>query len=268
MLNLTTKEKISWCPGCTNSQVLVAFRKAVTEMVEKGAFKIENLVAFAGIGCHGKISDYINVNSFTSLHGRLIPAMTGAKCANPNLTIVGFSGDGDSFDEGVEHLVHAAKRNSDIKLFIHENQLFALTTGQANAISAKGFKSKSTPFGNIEEPFNPLLLLLAAGATFVARSYAGDIAGTQKIMQKAIEHKGFALVEIVQPCITLFDTREFFKDKFYWLPPDFATNDLQTAMQKVSENEDLSAQAGKIPLGVFYDVNKSTFEENLYNLNG
>jgi 2-oxoglutarate ferredoxin oxidoreductase subunit beta len=257
-LNLTTKEKITWCPGCTNAQVLIAFRKAVTEMVEKGAFKIENLVAFAGIGCHGKISDYINVNSFTSLHGRLIPAMTGAKCANPNLTVVGFSGDGDSYDEGVEHLVHAAKRNSDIKLFIHENQLFALTTGQTDAVSPKGFKSKSTPNGNIEEPFNPLLLMLASGATFVARTYAGDIAGTVKIMQKAIEHKGFALVEIIQPCITFFDTREFFKDKVYWLGDDFPTNDLQTAMAKVLEKTD-----DKIPLGVFYDISKPTFEEQL-----
>jgi 2-oxoglutarate/2-oxoacid ferredoxin oxidoreductase subunit beta len=105
--HLTTKAKITWCPGCPNSQILVSFRQAVIEMIESNTLKIENLVAFAGIGCHGKISDYINVNSFTSLHGRLIPAMTGAKCANPKLTIVGFSGDGDSLDEGVGHLVHA-----------------------------------------------------------------------------------------------------------------------------------------------------------------
>src|SRR5574340_330788 len=99
--NLATKTKITWCPGCPNSQILVSFRKAVTEMVQDGRLKIENLVAFAGIGCHGKISDYINVNTFTSLHGRLIPAMTGAKCANPGLTVLGFSGDGDSLDEGI-----------------------------------------------------------------------------------------------------------------------------------------------------------------------
>lgn len=254
-LNLATKAKITWCPGCPNSAILVAFRKAVAEMVEQGKFKIEDLVAFAGIGCHGKISDYLNVNSFTSLHGRLVPAMTGAKCANPELTIVGFSGDGDSYDEGLEHVIHAAKRNSDINLFIHENRLFALTTGQADAVSPKGFKGKSTPQGSIEEPLNPLLLMLASGATFVARTYAGDIEGTKKIMQRAMEHKGFSFVEVIQPCITFFDTRDYYKDKTYWLE-DFPTDDWRAAMDKVKEEE-------RVPLGVFYDVQKPTFEEQI-----
>lgn len=262
-LNLSTKAKITWCPGCTNSQILVAFRQAVTEMVDNGDFKIENLVAFAGIGCHGKISDYINVNSFTSLHGRLIPAMTGAKCANPNLKIVGFSGDGDSLDEGLEHLIHAAKRNSDIKIFIHENKLFALTTGQTDAVSPKGFKSKSTPFGSIEEPLNPLLLMLAAGATFVARTFAGDILGTKKIMQAAMRHKGFAFVDIIQPCITFLDTRDYFKDHSYWIDESLPKDDLKFAMEKVCEKTD-----EKISVGIFFQVEKPTFEQNLHNLNG
>lgn len=257
--NLATKSKITWCPGCPNSQILVAFRQTVTELVNAGNVKLENLAAFAGIGCHGKISDYLNVNTFTSLHGRLIPAMTGAKCANQSLTVVGFSGDGDSYDEGLEHLIHAAKRNSDINLFIHNNQLFALTTGQADAVSPKGFKSKSTPFGSIEEPFNPLLLMLSAGATFVARSYAGDIAGTKRIMQAAIAHKGFSYVDIIQPCITFFDTRDHFKEKVYWIGEDFPTNDLKKAMEKVSENTD-----NKVPLGIFYKIEKPTFEEELH----
>ncbi|MEK7669584.1 MAG: thiamine pyrophosphate-dependent enzyme [Patescibacteria group bacterium] len=264
-LNLATKSKITWCPGCPNSQILVSFRQVVTELVQNGLLKIENMAAFAGIGCHGKISDYINVNSFTSLHGRMIPAMTGAKCANPSLTVVGFSGDGDSYDEGLEHLIHAAKRNSDINLFVHDNRVFALTTGQFNALSPKGFKSKSTPFGSIEEPFNSLFLMLSAGATFVARTYAGDMAGTKKIMQAAITHKGFSYVDIIQPCITFFDTRDYFKDKVYWIGEDFPTNDLKVAMEKISENaEDLPAQAGKVPLGIFYKVDKPTFEEELY----
>ena len=256
---MATKAKITWCPGCPNSQILVAFRKAVTELVNENKIKPENLVAFAGIGCHGKISDYLNVNSFTSLHGRLVPAMTGAKCANPELSIVGFSGDGDSLDEGIEHLVHAAKRNSDINLFIHDNRVFALTTGQTDALSAKGYKSKSTPFGNIEEPFNLLLLMLSAGATFVARTFAGDIEGTKKIMQAAIAHKGFSFVDIIQPCVTFFDTRDYFKERVYWLPEDFPKNDLKVAMDKVQENTD-----DKVPLGIFYQVQKPTFEEELY----
>jgi len=258
-LNLGTKAKITWCPGCPNSQILVSFRKAITELVENGSLKIENLVAFAGIGCHGKISDYLNINSFTSLHGRLIPAMTGTKCANPKLTIVGFSGDGDSYDEGIEHLIHAAKRNSDINLFIHNNQVFALTTGQVDATSPKGFKGKSTPFGSIEEPLNPLLLMLASGATFVARTFAGDMENTKKIMQTAITHKGFSFVDIIQPCLTFFDTRDYFKERVYWISDDFPKNDLKMAMEKVSENSD-----GKIPLGIFYRTEKPTFEEELY----
>jgi 2-oxoglutarate ferredoxin oxidoreductase subunit beta len=257
--NLTTKAKITWCPGCPNSQILVAFRKVILDLVADNSLQIENLVAFAGIGCHGKISDYINVNTFTSLHGRLIPAMTGAKCANPKLTVVGFSGDGDSYDEGIEHLIHAAKRNSDINLFIHDNQIFALTTGQFDAASPKGFKGKSTPHGSIEEPINPLLLMLSAGATFVARSYAGDIAGTEKIMKAAIAHKGFSFVDIIQPCITFFDTRDHFKEKTYSIPEDLPKTDLKAAMEKVHGDPD-----GKIPLGIFYQVEKPTFEGELY----
>jgi 2-oxoglutarate/2-oxoacid ferredoxin oxidoreductase subunit beta len=258
-LDLSTKTKITWCPGCPNSQILVSFRKAITELVERNELKIENLVAFAGIGCHGKIADYLNINSFTSLHGRLVPAMTGAKCANPDLTIVGFSGDGDSLDEGLEHLIHAAKRNSDISIFIHDNRVFALTTGQFDALSPKGFKSKSSPTGSIEEPFNPLLLMLSAGATFVARTYAGDMERTKKIMQAAIAHKGFAFVDIIQPCITFFDTRDYFRDRIYWVPEDFPKNDFKAATEKVLEpyNE-------KVPSGIFYQVQKPTFEEELY----
>jgi len=257
--DLATKQKITWCPGCPNSIILVAFRKAITELAESGKLKHENLVAFSGIGCHGKITDYLNMNTFTSLHGRLVPAMTGAKCANPDLTIVGFSGDGDSYDEGLEHLIHAAKRNSDINVFVHNNQVFALTTGQADAVSPRGFRSKSTPFGAIEEPLNPLLIMLSAGATFVARGYAGDIEGTKKIMERAISHKGFSFVDIIQPCISFFDTRDYFKNLVYWVSDDVPKNDLKSAMEKVGNVDDK-----KIPLGIFYEIEKPTFEEELY----
>lgn len=256
--NLQTSAKITWCPGCPNSQILVAFRKVVADLVAEGKVRTENLAVFAGIGCHGKISDYLNLNSFTSLHGRLIPAMTGAKCANPDLTVVGFSGDGDSFDEGLEHLVHCAKRNSDVKLFVHDNRVFALTTGQFDAVSPKGFKGKSSPFGSIEDPLNPLLLMLSSGATFVARAYAGDIAGTERIMKAAIAHQGFAFVDIIQPCITFFDTRDFFKERVVWLPEKFPRHDLQKAIEKVSEVGD------KVSLGVFYEAEKATFEEEIF----
>jgi 2-oxoglutarate ferredoxin oxidoreductase subunit beta len=225
-------------------------------MVGTGKIKLENIVACAGIGCHGKISDYLNVNSFTALHGRLVPAMTGVKCANPALTVIGMSGDADSYSEGLEHLIHAARRNSDIKIFIHDNQVFALTTGQASAVSPKGFKGRSTPGGSIEEPFDPFSLLLSAGATFAARTYAGDIAGTKKIIETAVAHKGFSFTEIVQPCITFFDTRDYFKERVFWREGGPATNPDEAIKLSRKEGE-------KIPLGVFYSVEKPTFEEQL-----
>lgn len=257
--NLSTSAKITWCPGCPNSAILVAFRETVEELASARKIKIENIVACAGIGCHGKISDYLNLNSFTSLHGRVIPAMTGIKCARPELTVVGFSGDGDSFSEGIEHLVHAARKNSDIKLFLHDNQVFALTTGQTTSLSPKGYKSKSTPFGSIEEPFLPLPLLLEAGATFLARTYAGDIAGTKKIMEAAIAHRGFSFVEIIQPCISFFDTREYFKGRIYSIPENFPSQDKKAVMNF------LSAPNQKTPVGIFYNVEKPTYEEQLWN---
>ena len=255
-LNLTTKSKITWCPGCPNSQILVAWRQAIEELVGSGKLKLENLVACVGIGCHGKISDYLNTNSFTALHGRVIPVMTGIKCANPTLTVIGMIGDGDAYSEGLEHLIHAARRNSDIKIFIHDNQLFALTTGQASAMSPKGFKGKSTPSGSIDEPFEPFSVLISAGATFAARATASDIAGTKKIMEAAIAHKGFSFVEIIQPCITFFDTRDYFKERVFWREGGPAGNPDEAIKLSRKEGE-------KIPLGIFYNVEKETFEEGL-----
>ncbi|HEY4524416.1 MAG TPA: thiamine pyrophosphate-dependent enzyme [Candidatus Paceibacterota bacterium] len=258
MNNLATTAKITWCPGCPNSAILVAFRQAVAELIEAKKIKPENIVIGAGIGCHGKIADYLNLNSFTSLHGRILPALTGIKCANPQLTVIGFSGDGDSFSEGLEHLLHAARRNSDLKVFLHDNQVFALTTGQVTALSPKGYKGKSTPDGSWEEPFLPLPLLLEAGATFLARTYAGDIAGTKKIMLAAIAHRGFAFVEIIQPCLIFFDTREYFKDRLCPLPADFPVQD------KNAVREFLAQPDTQTPVGIFYQVVKPTYEEQLW----
>lgn len=257
-MNLATTAKITWCPGCPNSAILVAFRKAVEEMVNDGSVKLENVVAGAGVGCHGKISDYLNMNTFDSLHGRIVPALTGIKLGNPELTVAGFSGDGDSFSEGFSHVLHAAKKNTDVSLFIHNNQTFALTTGQATGTSPKGFKGGSTPFGSVDDPFVPVQLMLSVGATFVARTYAGDIEGTTRIMRKAMEHKGFSFVEIIQPCITFFDTREHFKNSIYWLPDWHNASDLNSAFQAIQAGE-----VDKVPLGVFYDTTRPTYEESI-----
>jgi len=256
-MELTTKFKNTWCPGCPNFVIFESFKQAVTEMVTENKMKLENLVAGSGIVFTGKFSDYLNTNTFYSLHGRVIATMTGVKVANPALTVVAFSGDGDSFSEGMEHLIHAAKRNSDIKLFLHNNQVFGLTTGQFTPTSPKGYKGRTTPNGSIEEPINPLALVLMAGATFVARSYALKLKETKNIMKQAMANIGFVLVEIVQPCITFDYTREHFKDNLEWLPETYKSNDFKGAMNE------LMTVGEKTKLGVFYDVKKPTFEEQL-----
>jgi len=257
-LDLTTDIKITWCPGCPNSQILVAFRQAVAEMVEGGEVALHDIVAGAGVGCHGKISDYLEVNTFNSLHGRVVPSLTGIKLANPDLTVVGFSGDGDSFSEGFSHIAHAAQRNTDVSVFLHNNQVFALTTGQATTTSPKGFKGGTTPEGSVDEPLNPVLIMLAMGATFVARTYAADIKRTAEIMQAAMRHKGFAFVEIIQPCITFFDTRDRFNEVTYWLDKKHNVKRLDSAMKAARNVSD-----EKVPLGILYQVEKPTFEEKI-----
>jgi 2-oxoglutarate ferredoxin oxidoreductase subunit beta len=256
-LDLTTDINVTWCPGCPNSQILVAFRQAVETMVAGGELALHNLVAGAGVGCHGKISDYLEVNTFNGLHGRIIPVLTGIKLANPALTVVGFTGDGDSFSEGMNHITHAARRNTDIALFLHNNQTFALTTGQATATSPKGFKGGTTPDGSFDEPMNPSLIMLAMGATFVARTIASDIKRTKEIIQSAMRHKGFAFVDIIQPCITFFDTREYYKERVYWLDEKHKANRLDSAFKIARTTSD-----EKVPLGIYYQVEKPTFESN------
>lgn len=256
MIDLSTSAKNTWCPGCTNFLILSAFKNAVNDLIAEGYSK-DNFVMAAGIGCHGKIPDYVNINSFISLHGRDVATAEGIKIANPGLTVVSFAGDGDAYAEGIEHLVHAAKRNTNISLFVHNNQVFGLTTGQATPTSPKGYKGRSTPFGSPEEPFNPLLVVLASGATFVARAWAMDPDGLRDIMKRAIKHKGFSIIDIIQPCISFADTREFFKDKIVPLGNEWPTDNLAKATEKVREN------SGQVPVGVFYDVSKSVFEEQL-----
>ncbi|MCX6781970.1 MAG: thiamine pyrophosphate-dependent enzyme [Candidatus Magasanikbacteria bacterium] len=256
MIDFSTKAKNTWCPGCTNFSILAAFKNALNDLAGEGYSK-DNFVMVAGIGCHGKIPDYVDINSFMSLHGRDVASAEGIKAGNPNLTVVSFAGDGDAYAEGMEHLVHAAKRNANITLFVHNNQVFGLTTGQVTPTSPKGYRGRSTPFGSPEEPLNPLAVLLASGATFIARAWALDPDKLKEIMKRAVKHKGFSIVDIIQPCITFSDTRAHFKDKVFYLDQNWPTNDWSKAMQKIRENSD------KVPLGVIYEINKPVFEEQL-----
>lgn len=260
-LNLDTPTKNTWCPGCGNFGIERAFKKAIAELISEG-FKKELFVISSGIGCHGKICDYINLNSFYSIHGRVIPVITGVKLANPDLIVIGFAGDGDAYGEGISHLIFGAKRNVDMTFIVHNNRVYALTTGQFTPTSPKGFPGKSTPRGSVEKPFNPIELMLITGATFIARGYSGMVEHLKNLIKEAIKHKGFSFIDVLQPCVTFFNTYEFYNQRVYDLQEaghDFT--DFDEAMRKAREwdyNSD-----SKIPIGIFYKIDMKTYEDQV-----
>lgn len=188
--NLNTYAVNTWCPGCGNFAILNAIKSVLLSLAQEG-LGLENVVLLSGIGCHAKIVDYMNVNSFYSLHGRTVPAASAIKVARPNLKVIGFAGDGDAYGEGLEHLIFAAKRNVDITMIIHNNRVYGLTTGQYTPTSPLGFKGRSTPSGTKEAPINPLELMLSSGASFIGRGTSHGIELLKKIFKEAITHKGF-----------------------------------------------------------------------------
>ncbi len=256
--SLDTKEVNTWCPGCPNFMILSSIKKALANL----KLKKEEVIMTTGIGCHAKIYDYIDLGGVYSLHGRPIPTAIGIKLGNPKLKVLTFAGDGDTYSEGISHFIHACRYNADTNLFVHDNQAFALTTGQATATSQEGFKTKAEPFGSVNKPLNPILLALSSGATFVARAYARDIAQTTKIMEEAMKHKGFSFVEIVQYCL------QFNKEM----------NDLDSKMHKVDNRDNLDKafqlakewnynnKTGIIPVGIIYQTKKETLNERINNL--
>ncbi|RLE81657.1 MAG: 2-oxoacid:ferredoxin oxidoreductase subunit beta [Thermoprotei archaeon] len=259
LAQLNTKATITWCPGCGNFSILTAFKRALVEL----QIPREKVVVITGIGCHGKFGDYVNVNSFHTIHGRVLPIATGIKLANKELIVVGFSGDGDAYAIGLSHIPHAARRNIDVKYVVHNNMIFGLTTGQVTPTTPKGVKTRSTPYGNPEEPLNPLALALVSGATFVARGFAGDVAHLTWLFKEAIKHKGFAFIDVLQPCYTFYNTYEYFRRRVYKLEDvGHDITDFEEALKKAYEWND------KIPIGIFYKVRKPTFEETLPQLKG
>jgi 2-oxoglutarate ferredoxin oxidoreductase subunit beta len=209
----------------------------------------ENVVLVSGIGCNSKIVDYIDVNSFYSLHGREIPVAEGIKLDCPELKVITHAGDGDAYGEGLEHLIFAAKRNADITAIVHDNRVYGLTTGQYTPTSPLGFKGRSTPFGTSEMPINPLEIALASGATYIARGTSHGLELLKKIFKEAILHKGFALVDVLQTCVTFYNMYEYYDKRVYELKDHDASN-FDKAMTKIREwdyNTD-----SPIALGTFY----------------
>ncbi|MDD5556653.1 MAG: thiamine pyrophosphate-dependent enzyme [bacterium] len=254
--DLGTAAANTWCPGCGNFAVLNALKAALgTIGGERGG--LEKIVLVSGIGCHAKIADYVNVNSFYSIHGRVAPVAQGIKCADPSLTVLGFAGDGDAYGEGLEHLLFAAKRNTDITMVIHDNRVYGLTTGQYTPTSPLGFRGRSTPGGTVEPPLNPLALLLAAGASFLARGYSNRMELLKETIAAAVAHRGFALVEVLQVCATFFNRYADYNKRVYELE-GHDPSDFEAAMRRARE-WDYTGDA-PIALGVFYRAERPSFE--------
>ena len=245
---------IAWCPGCGNFPILKMLKRALAELQIKPA----DLVLVSGIGQAAKIPHYLKTNVFNGLHGRALPAATAIKAANPSLIVIAESGDGDMYGEGGNHFIHTIRRNPNITNIVHNNMVYGLTKGQASPTSQKGFVTPVQVGGVFLEPFNPLAVAIALNASFVARAFAGDIERTTDILKKAIEHKGYALVDIFQPCVTFnrINTIQWFKEHTYNLEKHDPL-DRQKAFEKATETE-------KLPLGIFYESpQKPSFEENV-----
>ena len=254
--DLTTICSPTWCPGCGDMAIWAAFKNAA---VAKD-WNNTNTVLTAGIGCHGHILNFTKLTSFEGLHGRAIPVATGAKMANNRLNVFVFSGDGDSLAEGGNHFVHACRRNHDITVILHDNAIYALTTGQTSPASPHGFKSKSTPNGNLDNPINPVTLAIASGASFVAREYASHIPQLSELIIKANEHKGISIIDILQPCVSFNEmyTHEFYQQNTYYLDDAFDKTSKQQAFEK-----SLEWGEKKIPLGIFYENESPSYESQI-----
>lgn len=266
---LDTNIKPTWCPGCGNYGTYLALKKSLTEL----KIPQHEVVLTYGIGCHGHMVNFLNTYGFEGLHGRPLPVAQGVKLANQDLTVIVSTGDGDCLGEGGNHFIHACRRNIDITCIIHDNQIYGLTTGQISPTSETGYKSKTTPMGNLDIPLNPVALSLTAHASFVARTYSGDLNHLAEILQKAITHRGFAVVDVMQPCVVFNkkNTYDYFQERVYKLEDrGQEVEDWKKAMELARKwppspcNE--SGTEGKIPLGVIYQKERPTYEDQLPQL--
>lgn len=245
--DMTTAQSPTWCPGCGDFGILMGIKKAVIAL---GRPQEETCVV-SGIGCSGKLSHYVNTYGFEGLHGRTQPIAQAIALANHKLNVVAVGGDGDGYGIGMGHFMHAMRRNINMTYIVHNNQIYGLTKGQYSPTTEKGMKSSSSPHGALEEPVNPLKLALASdGVSFIARAFAGDIKHMHELIRQAMEHKGYALIDVLQPCVTFnkLNTYEFFKERVYKLEEDesYDITDREMARKRAEDWHD------RIAIGVFY----------------
>jgi len=245
----------AWCPGCGNFGILRAFKDAMVELeIAPHQFTI-----VSGIGQAAKFPHYVKCNTFNGLHGRTLPVATGIKLANHEMLVIAVSGDGDCYGEGGNHLVHAIRRNCNIKLLVHDNQIYGLTKGQPSPTSAEGTVSKNQPFGVFSEQLNPLALAIALDCSFVARGFAGDQTHLRHLMKDAILHKGFSLIDILQPCVTFnkVNTYDWYRQRVYHIEAEYDPEDRIKAFQRALE------WGERIPIGILYRNHRPVLEERI-----
>ncbi len=248
------KYETAWCPGCGNFGIL----RAVKQALLASGIEPHQVLFVSGIGQAAKAPHYLNANLFNGLHGRSLPVATGAKLANPRLVVIVESGDGCTYGEGGNHFLAAIRRNIDLTLLVHNNQVYGLTKGQASPTSEVGFVTKAQPEGVFAQPFNPVAVAVAMHAGFVARSFAGMLDHLAKMIQQAIAHRGLSLVDILQPCPSFnkVNTWEWYQRRCYVLPEDHDPTSWEAAMKVAYEWGD------RIPVGIIYRNNRPPFEEN------
>lgn len=250
--------EIAWCPGCGNFAIL----KILKQTLEELKLQPKNIVLVSGIGQAAKIPHYLRCNFFNGLHGRALPPATAIKAVNPDLTVIAESGDGDMYGEGGNHFIHTIRRNPNITNIVHNNMVYGLTKGQASPTSEEGFVTPVQVNGVILKPFNPIAVAIAEDASFVARVFCGDIEQTKEIFKKAVQHKGYALVDVFQPCVSFnkVNTFQWFKEHTYYLEKEYGPSDRKQAFARSIEHD-------KLPLGIFYiNTKKKSFEEHFPRL--
>lgn len=245
----------AWCPGCGDFNILEALKKTLLDLNKEP----HEVLVVGGIGQAAKTPQYISTNGFCGLHGRAVPPAAAAKIANKDLTVIINSGDGDTYGEGGNHFIHNIRRNIDITHFVHDNQIYGLTKGQASPTTDTGHKTTVQPGGSLNSPMNPLLLALSLGAGFVARAFSGDKDHLASIMAEAIKYKGYALVDILQPCVSFnkVNTYQWYSKRVYKLDESYDYTDRANAFNKVMEWGD------RIPLGIFYREEMPTYHDKI-----
>ncbi len=249
------REKPTWCPGCGDWGILAAVKNALAEL----EIPPHRALIVSGIGCGSKLPHYMRVNGFHGIHGRALPIATAAKLANHALTVLVVAGDGDSYGIGGNHLLHACRRNPDITHLVEDNRIYGLTKGQYSPTSEQGSLTVTSPEGSVELGFNPLAVAIAAGASFVARGYVGDLKHLTSLIVRGVQHKGYALIDILQPCVTFnrVNTYEFYNERVYRLEEtDHDPHDRLAAFRRAFE------WGERIPIGLFYEEERPTHEES------